>query len=589
LPLTDFSQPQPWFSRSKRPVQASERLRESGRTRIQIHGIVVVLLILGIWLLVAFLIDPRGEFPLNDDWCYAAAVKALRGGAGLKLQGCVSTNIVAQVVWGALFCLPFGFSFTALRISTLTLGVIGAVGLYGLLRELDADQETALFGALLLAFNPLYLVLSYTFMPDVPFVAVSISSFYFLVRGLKRDRWPEVAAGLCLACAALLIRQNGLAIFIAFGLAYLAKSGLRLRTVLLAVVSVAVGGAVQLLWQLWLKHKDMLPSSYSKQADWVLSTHLHSWRAAEPIALALIIIPVYVGLFLLPLLLFVGKQALAEFNQSRLLTWAAFGFALVAAWTLRYRRMPLLQNVFYDFGLGPPTLRDTYILTLPSLPTAGKSFWSVVTFLGFLGAVVWVQATLVAAAKALKLLPFPAGRRVPLVLLLAAGFIYFVPVALLTFYGRSFDRYLLFLMPLAIAIIVLLLRDAGPGHAVPSLRLLASASLILYAAFAIAGTHDYLAWNRARWQGLNDLAREQRVSADDIDGGYEFNSWYLYDSRYLPTPGKSGWYVFGDDYVVTFGPLPHYAEFKRYPFRRWLPPSQGNILVLRRSTPVSFR
>lgn len=165
-------------------------------------------------------------------------------------------------------------------------------------------------------------------------------------------------------------------------------------------------------------------------------------------------------------------------------------------------------------------------------------------------------------------------------------------MALLAFYGRTFDRYLLFLMPLAVAIIILLVRDAGLGNAVYPFRLLASASLILYAAFAIAGTHDYMSWNRARWQGLNDLEREQHVSADDIDdidGGYEFNSWYLYDSRYQGTPGKSGWYVFGDDYMVTFGPVTQYTELKRYPFRRWLPPSQGNILVLRRATLGSFR
>ena len=32
-------------------------------------------------------------------------------------------------------------------------------------------------------------------------------------------------------------------------------------------------------------------------------------------------------------------------------------------------------------------------------------------------------------------------------------------------------------------------------------------------------------------------------------------------------PGKVGWYVFGDDYMVTFGPVPQYTELKRYPFR----------------------
>ncbi len=174
-------------------------------------------------------------------------------------------------------------------------------------------------------------------------------------------------------------------------------------------------------------------------------------------------------------------------------------------------------------------------------------------------------------------MPAQAEKRVSLVLLLAGGFAYFVPMALLAFYGRTFDRYLLFLMPLAVAIIVLLMKDAGEASTASLVRLSASAGLILYAAFAIAGTHDYLAWNRAQWRALNDLETEQRVSADDIDGGYEFNSWYLYDSRYQGAPGKSGWYVFGDDYIVTFGPLAQYTDLHRYPFRRWLPPGGGTF------------
>ena len=120
-------------------------------------GWTMVLLIVAVWIVVALLIDPRGEFPLNDDWAYSAAVKTLLGGGGIRIPGWAGPNLIAQIFWGAIFCLPFGFSFTALRISTLALGLIGVLALYGLLREGDADHGTALFGALLLAFNPLYL------------------------------------------------------------------------------------------------------------------------------------------------------------------------------------------------------------------------------------------------------------------------------------------------------------------------------------------------------------------------------------------------------------------------------------------------
>ena len=564
------------------PAETSEQPLKSGWT-ITTPGLLMVLLIVGLWVLAILLINPRGEFPLNDDWCYAGTVKALLEGGGLKLSGCSSTNIIAQVLWGALFCLPFGFSFVALRISTLTLGVIGVLAFYGLLREIGADRGTALFGALLLAFNPLYLVLSYTFMPDVPFTAVSLVSFYFLVRGMKRNLRLEIAAGLFFACLALLIRQNGLAIFIAFGLAYLAKSGLRLRNIVLAGIPVALGCGVQLLWQLWLNYKHFSLPVYARQGRWILSPDL-SGQGATSFARGLVIIAVYLGLFLLPLLLFVGRTKLAELCRSRLLNLAAVLFAVWAAFLLRHQQMPFLPNVLYDLGLGPATLRDSFLLKLPSLPTAGKTFWSVVAFVGLAGAFVLIQMTFLAFGEAVNILPISATKRAPLVLLFASGLIYLVPMAVLFInIDLAFDRYLLFLVPLGIAIVILLVSNVSLGQAGPAFRTVAIASLVLYGTFSIAGTHDYLSWNRARWQALNNLAAE-RVTPIDIDGGFEFNGWYLYDLDYIPRLKKSWWWVFRDDFMVTFGPVPEFTEIRRYPFRRWLPPGEGNILVLRRST-----
>jgi hypothetical protein len=565
------------------PAETSEEPRKSGWT-IATPGLLMVLLIVGLWILAALLINPRGEFPLNDDWCYSGTVKALLEGGGLKLPGCSSPNIIAQILWGALFCLPFGFSFLALRISTLTLGVIGVLALYGLLRETGAERGTALFGALLLAFNPLYLVLSYTFMSDVPFTAVSLVSFYFLVRGLKRSLRLEIAAGLFFACLALLIRQNGLAIFIAFGLAYLAKSGLRLRNILLASIPVALGGAVQLLWQMWLTHKHIFLPVYTRQAKWMTSPDF-SWQAATSFVRGLAIISVYLGLFLLPLLLFVGRTKLAELCRSRLLNLTAVLLVVWAAFLLRHQQMPFLPNVLYDLGLGPATLRDSFLLKLPSLPTAGKTFWLVVAFVGLAGAFVLLQMTFLALGEALNIRPISAPKRVPLVLLFAAGLVYLAPMAMLFIdIELAFDRYLLFLVAVGIPVVILMVSNLSPGRAGSAIRTVAIASLVLYGTFSIAGTHDYLSWNRARWQALNNLAVEQRVTPIDIDGGFEFNGWYLYDLNYIPRLKKSWWWVFRDDFMVTFGPVPEFTEIRRYPFRRWLPPGEGNILVLRRST-----
>jgi hypothetical protein len=101
--------------------------------------------------------------------------------------------------------------------------------------------------------------------------------------------------------------------------------------------------------------------------------------------------------------------------------------------------------------------------------------------------------------------------------------------------------------------------------------------------FTIGATHDFLSWNRVRWQALNNLMQESQISPNYIDGGFEFNGWYLYNSKYQGSPDKSWWWVDKDDYIISFGLLPGYKEIKRYPFSRWLPFGPENILVLHKN------
>ena len=76
---------------------------------------------------------------------------------------------------------------------------------------------------------------------------------------------------------------------------------------------------------------------------------------------------------------------------------------------------------------------------------------------------------------------------------------------------------------------------------------------------------------------------EAHVTADRIDGGYEFNGLLRYDPKYRKQAGKSNWWVADDEYIVTSGPLPGYQEYRRYDFTRWLPLPGSSIFVLHRS------
>ncbi len=106
------------------------------------------------------------------------------------------------------------------------------------------------------------------------------------------------------------------------------------------------------------------------------------------------------------------------------------------------------------------------------------------------------------------------------------------------------------------------------------------ALVIFFSLFSISATRDYFNWNRARWRALNELVAGGKVIPEDVDGGFEFNGWYLYDPNYKSPKGKNFWWVHRNDYMVAFGEQPRYRITKEYPYSNWLPPQRRRVLLL---------
>ncbi len=83
-----------------------------------------MLLLASLWVASLFVVNPIGDFPLNDDWSFGLAVKNLLQTGEFHPTGWTSMPLITQTLWGALFCLPGGFSFNALRFSTLAIIVV---------------------------------------------------------------------------------------------------------------------------------------------------------------------------------------------------------------------------------------------------------------------------------------------------------------------------------------------------------------------------------------------------------------------------------------------------------------------------------
>jgi hypothetical protein len=567
----------------------------SARDRLLLTPQARAFLIIGfIWVVMAVAVNPIGEFPLNDDWSYSRAVYSLVSDGQLRFTGWQSVPLIVQVIWGAGFCKLFGFSFTTLRISTLVLGLIGVYATYVIISDLTGNAVISLIGALTIMFNPLYFELSNTFMTDVPFYCFAALSFLLLMRSIARESIFALVKGLCLACAATLIRQIGIVLTMAFGAAYVVRNGLSRRTLLTAVLPTLLIASVLMAYQTWLKAEGNLPALYNYRNDEILNTLSHL-RVLLIISHTLTA-SVYVGLFLMPFLVIFTYSRLERSSLRYRAFYLTILFVLsilaTAGLVYKQRIMPLTTNVLFDIGLGPATLRDVFILNLPHLPTAPPMLWVAVTAMGVTGAFILFHAFLSAVSYVCGFLPkinlqgghrlFPYSKsgfdRNASILLFAVLCSSFYVLAI-SLFDNLFDRFLIFaLMPIMVVLVLPINKGFRTFNTYPVVFCVTL--LAIYGTFSTGATHDYLSWNRARWEALRHLTEGQNIPPKFIDGGFEFNGWYSYDPNYQQNPTKSWWWVYEDDYIVSFGPLAGYEEIGCYPYVRLIPPEQGTILLL---------
>ena len=479
-----------------------------------------------LWSVAVIVVNPIGDFPLNDDWSYGMTVKRLVEGAGYHPTGWTFMTLITQVLWGALFCLARGFSFTALRFSTLVLSLIGLLALYILVRQVQRPRLLAVTCVLTLAFNPIYFALSNTFMTDVPFTTLTILTALFFVRHLQNGSDADLWLGAALAVAATLCRQLGLCLPITLAATLWLKHGCQKRWIWRAVLPLLVSVVALAAFQHWLKVTGKIPNLYEHKADRLVAALTHPARIPLNVSYFGWSMLMYLGCFLLPLTLptwFWGRRA-PERPRSILLARLALGLFLVAS-VVRFivvpSLMPVHNNILIPQGIGPATLRDTFNLHLAHLPALPPAFWLVVTALSLAGAALLVFKTTTVIVDLFPNCRFDRANNDGVIgtFFLLCASAYLLPFLL----GGFFDRYLLPVMAFLAPFLAVSLR--GPGSQPTRTQYIATMLLLASSGvFALAGTRDYLEWNRTRWRAVEALLAQKDVKPEDVDGGFEFIS-----------------------------------------------------------------
>ena len=544
-----------------------------------------VALLLALQIALFALIEPRGEFPLNDDWAYAHSVLWLLAEQRVRLSDWIAMNLLPQTLAGGATAALFGFSFSALRHLTQAIALLGSVGMLWLFRAAGLTPTQAALAAIATVTTPWWLELANSYMSDVYALALALPAAALYLRALAPSRSAALlAAATALSVLGVLQRQVVLVLPLAFGCAWImtrsadSRPSLRsLRAWAYAAAPLAACVLAIALYKVYLANGPGVPTAQQLIEGrllpmlgrllvgdpfyWLWSAKLVSWLGG------------FIGLVVAGYaIVLLGRGGGSTTQRLVVLIVAVplIACALVGLWVPPYRSGQLITAT----GLGPYSLFDVLGRFEREVPTSKPDlFWR-----GYgVAAAVGASAFLVAIATVIRKSWAERGADGPRIFLLVTVIAYLLPFAITDFV----DRYLLFVLPF----ILLLVHDAFGAPQQPARLGMTAVGATLMAMLAVlsaAATHDYFAWNRSRWAAVRE-AVHLGATPETLDGGFEYNGFHRFESTpRIAVPDKSWWWVSDDRYCVSFGPRAGYRLLQAWNVRAWLPTTPSRVLLLER-------
>jgi hypothetical protein len=417
---------------------------------------------------------------------------------------------------------------------------------------MSVGRRDALIGTALLGLNPIYFILQFSFMTDVPFVALTVGATWAFVRGMRRRRTGWLAVAAVLASLACGVRVVGVVWPVTAVVALLVRGGgggRRVGRIFLvgAPLLVMVG-----LWG-WSQGHVVRPADISElpnsPGNRLRDLKEFGFSMLPRMSLAAIAAAVaVVGTGLLPL-------AAGIVNRGVVLR----AVVVLGVLVLIVRFSP---EAFGPLHSGATwSWRELGYVEVPNRPSYPPPGW-----LGCVlaGVAVGATAVLIASVRRAGTQTILVGQIVGQLLIVAVMWLFY-------------DRFLLIVVPLMIAMIV-----GGRVIARPRVTI---GLLVPLAVISFVGVRDHLAYSGAHSEALGRL-RGMGARVDEIDMGYSTAAWVQYaHPENAPRDGARRVLVpsFTTDDVPRYQ-LSHVAisgtrVLGTVAFRRWLGPS-GVIYLL---------
>jgi hypothetical protein len=477
----------------------------------------------------ALIIHPVAEIGIIDDWSYIKSAEVFAQTGHIVYNGWSNPMVGWQLLAGALFIKVLGFSFTAVRMSALFIGMLTAFLIQRSFVRAGLLEFNATVGTLTFVLSPLYLPLALTYMTDLFGLLGMVVCFYACLRALQAADDKGAAIWICVA--AVLNALGGTARQIAWlGVLVMVPSTLwllrRRNSVLLKGTSACVFGYIfvfaALHWynlQIYSVQERIFPDRLTAK---MLIT-LARWPVVGGLQMALCLSPVL--LMFIPALRLAGRRALA----------AVAGVAI----TLLFGGAILERHHVLVRELGPwigPSL--TVHGALESAMMFGELPIELHTIvrLALTSATVAGLVSFIAVALSVPAQPFQGpelSSRSLAIILGPCTLAYTVLLLPRLSSGAFIDRYLLYFCWISLFVILCFYQRAI-RLAMPRFVLVVIAVM---AGFVTAVNHDAFAMFRARVEAIREL-RSAEVPPSAIDGGGEFDAWSQVEAiGFLQQPG----------------------------------------------------
>jgi hypothetical protein len=518
------------------------------------------------FFIIELIINPIGNFPLNDDWAYAKSVEVMYLKNDFQLGFWPAMSLFAHVVWGFLFVKLFGFSFTVLRFSVLCLAFISLIYTHKLAYKITLNKNTALIITLLLLVNPFFVNLSNTYMTDVSFLCNLILSIYFFYLYFNTKFLKYMVIGFVFYLIALFIRQLAICLPLSFMLICFINFLFNKKNLKPFIISICLFCSSMYLFYMYeqLMCKSLYDSCAYQGLFFFKAKTLFSFIPyIQNFYTRFAILLLYLGLMVFPLIIFKLNYILQNIFSISFVGKLSV-ILLTYCICLVYQSYPI-GNVLYNIGLG---IEGINLKLKLDHKTANFMFLDTIRIASLIGSILFCIYFFIGIKISIKIKEFTPKNQFSLFIL---GLLV-IYMLLFAMFVAFFDRYSLLFSLLGI---LLLINKSNFNISKPHMVYVLIFVLGLFSSLA---TKDNFNYNRINNALISNLLDNKKINKNEVNGGFEWMMWnYYYDSFCWSR------YFFGEHfkYQTSFSTkIPHYKIIKKVGYQRYIPFKTDTIYLL---------